>query len=448
MDYRALANQELERQPFPTVQHEFRIFISEEAFDRICESSDKSREVGGILVGNVFQDDSGPYVQVDTVIEALHADERGTDVTLTHATWSHIHQQMDSVHTGKRIVGWYHTHPGFGIFLSDQDRFIHESFFDLPFQVALVYDPVSYEHGVFMWRENKPWRARQYWIGPTPHTWDGPREAVPRELPKPAAEAERSLAAAKSAPTVEPSAYQLITNSWALTVGALGLFLGVLVGQWMINANAKAEVRAQLGEARVQGAKEAINGLNNDLLNVLRRTIGEDSAGTALSDGLSRVNQAIEEMKPLAATTPQVQTALQSLNAAQALLQRSRDDRQLAEKMILELQRATGHAPSGAEAEITEQRQALAGLCAEFAKDAAQSGNKDRVLKLLTVAANLDRAHYDLYQQQYKSLVPDGGDLPRRGEDSAEPKTEGGAAPTAATGAPQPAQPPKATPKR
>ena len=49
---------------------------------------------------------------------------------------------MDAEHSEERIVGWYHTHPGFGIFLSGMDLFIQDHFFNLPWQVAFVYDPL------------------------------------------------------------------------------------------------------------------------------------------------------------------------------------------------------------------------------------------------------------------------------------------------------------------
>ena len=55
-----------------------------------------------------------------------------------------------------RIVGWYHSHPGFGVFLSDHDTFIHKNFFfSSPRQVAWVYDPHSDEEGCFGWTGDK-----------------------------------------------------------------------------------------------------------------------------------------------------------------------------------------------------------------------------------------------------------------------------------------------------
>ncbi len=56
---------------------------------------------------------------------------------------------MDKQFPDLRIVGWYHTHPGHGIFLSEMDIFLHESFFGLPWQTAFVYDPRSGDEGFF-----------------------------------------------------------------------------------------------------------------------------------------------------------------------------------------------------------------------------------------------------------------------------------------------------------
>jgi hypothetical protein len=67
----------------------------------------------------------------------------------------HIQTEMDRSYADKRILGWYHTHPGFGIFLSEMDMFIHRNFFNLPWQLAYVYDPHADEDGMFTWKREK-----------------------------------------------------------------------------------------------------------------------------------------------------------------------------------------------------------------------------------------------------------------------------------------------------
>lgn len=114
-------------------------------------------EVCGVLVGNLYRDESGPYLLIEECIRGENASSHLAQVTFTSATWTHIHEQMERF-PSQRIVGWYHTHPDFGIFLSPPDLFIHESFFALSWQVAYVYDPVRKEDGLFIWRKGIPQR--------------------------------------------------------------------------------------------------------------------------------------------------------------------------------------------------------------------------------------------------------------------------------------------------
>jgi proteasome lid subunit RPN8/RPN11 len=53
------------------------------------------------------------------------------------------------------MVGWYHTHPGFGIFLSGMDLFIHQNFFTQLWHVAFVLDPRARTSGFFTWNRHK-----------------------------------------------------------------------------------------------------------------------------------------------------------------------------------------------------------------------------------------------------------------------------------------------------
>jgi proteasome lid subunit RPN8/RPN11 len=115
-------------------------------------------EVCGVLVGNVYHDDRGPYLYVEASIKGDHAAGKTAQVTFTAETWNHINDEMEKNHAGKKILGWYHTHPGFGIFLSEMDLFIQNNFFPEPWQVAYVYDPKSGEDGTFVWKRGQATR--------------------------------------------------------------------------------------------------------------------------------------------------------------------------------------------------------------------------------------------------------------------------------------------------
>ena len=111
-----------------------------------ARSSGKT-EVCGVLIGQ----DRDRRIEVAACIEGQNADEAGAHVTFTQDTWGHIYAVKDKKYPDERIVGWYHSHPGFGIFLSDHDTFIHKNFFSSPGQVAWVFDPQSDEEGCFGW---------------------------------------------------------------------------------------------------------------------------------------------------------------------------------------------------------------------------------------------------------------------------------------------------------
>src|SRR5688572_24152825 len=109
-------------------------------------------EVCGVVVGNVYRDAMGPFVFVEANIRGNFSASKNAQVTFTAATWSHIQDVMDRQYPDLRILGWYHTHPGHGIFLSDMDLFIHKNFFSLPWHLAFVFDPQNQEEGLFAWR--------------------------------------------------------------------------------------------------------------------------------------------------------------------------------------------------------------------------------------------------------------------------------------------------------
>ena len=100
-------------------------------------------EVCGVLAGQVCADDEGLFVSVEAVIRGTAASEGGTHVTFTQDTWNAIHQTLERDHPKLKIVGWYHTHPGFGVEFSEMDLFIQRNFFSAPAHLALVTDPLS-----------------------------------------------------------------------------------------------------------------------------------------------------------------------------------------------------------------------------------------------------------------------------------------------------------------
>jgi proteasome lid subunit RPN8/RPN11 len=139
--------------------------------------SSPHKEVAGVLVGPQpeKQPDGRYVVHISDTIIARHTRMHGASVTYTPESWRDIHDRLSVMYPDEAavIVGWYHTHPGFGIFLSSMDQFIHHNFFNQVWHVAMVLDPLDRKCGFFAWdRQNQNVRAYEFpWPDWAAHSW-------------------------------------------------------------------------------------------------------------------------------------------------------------------------------------------------------------------------------------------------------------------------------------
>lgn len=121
-------------------------------------------EVCGVLIGQTCEDAEGVFVHIAAIIRGDAASEASTHVTFTQNTWNTIHQTLERDYPQLKIVGWYHTHPGFGVEFSEMDLFIQKNFFPGSAQIALVTDPLTGAVAICI---NTPQGIRylpKYWI--------------------------------------------------------------------------------------------------------------------------------------------------------------------------------------------------------------------------------------------------------------------------------------------
>ena len=121
-------------------------------------------EIGGILLGQVFRSDRGVVTVLTEAVAAVSTDSGLGHVTFSHDTWADLYQYLESLATDADIVGWYHTHPGFGVFFSSQDRFIQDNFFSGPGQVGIVVDPVAKSAVLFASYEGETVACSGFWV--------------------------------------------------------------------------------------------------------------------------------------------------------------------------------------------------------------------------------------------------------------------------------------------
>lgn len=124
--------------------------------------TDKTVELGGVMLGQRYLDrDDRPFVVVTDCLRAEHYESTQSQFKFTHETWSQITRQRSAYPDGTEMVGWYHTHPGWGVFLSGMDLFICNNFFSGPLDVALVIDPCKQTRGWFQWTDEAATETRE-----------------------------------------------------------------------------------------------------------------------------------------------------------------------------------------------------------------------------------------------------------------------------------------------
>ena len=133
--------------------------------------SSLDREVAGVMVGRQpeKQPDGRYVVHVIDSIVAHHTVMQGASVTYTPESWRYMTDTLWERYPDESavIVGWYHTHPGFGIFLSGMDLFIHQNFFTQIWHVAYVLDPRARTSGFFCWNRQRTKVNRYDFLWPT-----------------------------------------------------------------------------------------------------------------------------------------------------------------------------------------------------------------------------------------------------------------------------------------
>ena len=148
------------------VEENKNIYISQPTYKKIRRfTKDKlTNESGGMLIGSIIEEFGKTNIIVDGFIEAKYCEATPTTLKFTHETWEYVHNEIEKKHTGKKIVGWIHTHPDFGIFLSEYDKFIHQNFFNEDHQIAYVVDPIQNIEGLYFWINGSIEKCKGFYI--------------------------------------------------------------------------------------------------------------------------------------------------------------------------------------------------------------------------------------------------------------------------------------------
>ncbi|MDS1345194.1 Mov34/MPN/PAD-1 family protein [Planktothrix agardhii] len=130
-----------------------KVYIKQGALETLEDhlASNLRVEQGGILFGNAYQDPNyGIYVEINVAIPAPATVGSGVHLEFTSDSWQDIISYARSQHPQENIVGWYHSHPNLGVFMSGTDMNTQRAFFYHPWCLSIVRDPVRNSTGYFL----------------------------------------------------------------------------------------------------------------------------------------------------------------------------------------------------------------------------------------------------------------------------------------------------------
>jgi proteasome lid subunit RPN8/RPN11 len=160
------------------------ILIVSSALESLQQASrsDVQAEIGGFLVGDVYEDGqtpSGYLVEITGHIAAQNTVANEVELRTTFETWQQQTVLLKERYPGKRIVGWYHTHLDLvarpkidktlrilytsPIFLSADDIFTHRQFFREKWYVAMVLDTRG-DLIFYRWAGHKIVTAQKFYV--------------------------------------------------------------------------------------------------------------------------------------------------------------------------------------------------------------------------------------------------------------------------------------------
>ncbi len=133
---------------------DMRIFMPQSVLLEIVQYS-KTRtdvELGGMLAGDVCLHKGVPWLDIKGYLIGKGLIQTPASLRWTHEACAIAERERTDLYPDQIFVGWHHTHPGYGVFLSGTDTSTHRNYFNLPWMVALVVDPKSEEMGFFQYK--------------------------------------------------------------------------------------------------------------------------------------------------------------------------------------------------------------------------------------------------------------------------------------------------------
>lgn len=245
-----------------------KVYIKQDVYKALEKyaNSDTSKELGTILIGDYCEQLGKTHVVISDYIEAKYTDASASTLTFTHETWDYVHKQHDMLYPSKKIIGWQHTHPNYGIFLSNYDLFIQDNFFNMPFQVAYVIDPIQNIRGFFQWKNGKTEKLKGYYV------YD--------EVGKPIKIEQKKIETSQTSKAAPSKVMTILVSILCVLTIALGIFAINMNNKYNAQLELQESISSKLEEQEktINEQKSSIEDLQTQLVNAILDTSGTTTA--------------------------------------------------------------------------------------------------------------------------------------------------------------------------
>ncbi len=129
----------------------FSLYILESEIETIQKHLDENPEIesGGLLIGHPFININNPGNVFTLVVDSARVKSANSSIGHYTVSPEELVRARSKIPEGLISVGWYHSHPGHGVFLSGADMAIMESIYCSNWQIAFVFDTFSRKSGFF-----------------------------------------------------------------------------------------------------------------------------------------------------------------------------------------------------------------------------------------------------------------------------------------------------------
>lgn len=129
---------------------EMRIYLRYQLFRNLDDFAlrNTSQEQAELLLGSHTKENS--WIKIEEAVEV-----KPKNGAFPESVWREAFAQASKRYPGMSVVGWFHSHPGTGVGLTDQEKEVHRKFFPKQSQVIYVIDPVVRDRNFYLWHEGQ-----------------------------------------------------------------------------------------------------------------------------------------------------------------------------------------------------------------------------------------------------------------------------------------------------